>query len=53
MQAGFCNDYFPMEHNINLAQELLHRRVPQITAIFIAATWGLTQFVDFVTLRYA
>jgi tetratricopeptide (TPR) repeat protein/TolB-like protein len=42
-----------MERNINLAQELLHRRVPQITAIYIAATWGLTQFVDFVTLRYA
>ena len=41
------------EHSINLVQQLVHRRVPQITALYIAATWGLVQFVDFATARYA
>ncbi len=40
-----------MERNINLALELIKRRVPQIAAIYIAATWVWPQFVDFVTLH--
>ncbi len=51
LEAGLCREYFPRERNINLALELIKRRVPQIAAIYIAATWGLAQFVDFVTLH--
>ncbi|HEX9885438.1 MAG TPA: tetratricopeptide repeat protein, partial [Longimicrobiales bacterium] len=34
-------------------KDLLRRRVPQVTAIYLGASWGLIQFVDFVAQRYA
>lgn len=32
--------------------ELLDRHVPQYTAIYLGAAWGLVQFVDFIGTRY-
>jgi tetratricopeptide (TPR) repeat protein len=34
-------------------KDLLRRRVPQVMAIYIGASWGLVEFVDFISLRYA
>lgn len=36
-----------------LVEDLLRRRVPQVIAVYFGASWGLVQFVDFMTLRYA
>lgn len=34
-------------------RNLTERRVPQYTAIYLGAAWGLVQFVDFIGTRYA
>ncbi|HUP89855.1 MAG TPA: tetratricopeptide repeat protein [Longimicrobiales bacterium] len=33
-------------------QNLTERRVPQFIAIYLGASWGLVQFVDFISSRY-
>lgn len=37
----------------SLARELLYRRVPQITGIFLAAGWGLLEFTDWAIRRFS
>jgi len=34
-------------------KDLLRRRVPQVMAIYVGAAWGLVEFVDFISFRYA
>jgi len=38
---------------MTLVKDLLRRRLPQVTAIYIGASWGLVEFVDFITQRFA
>jgi tetratricopeptide (TPR) repeat protein len=38
---------------MNLVKDLLRRRVPQVTAIYFGAAWGLVEFVDFAAQRFA
>ena len=40
------------ERSISLFKDLLHRRVPQILGIYLAAGWGVIQFVDWLVNRY-
>ncbi len=34
-------------------KDLLRRRVPQVVAIYLGACWGLLEFTDFITQRFA
>ena len=38
---------------MTLVKDLLRRRVPQVTAIYLGACWGIVEFVDFITQRFA
>jgi len=38
---------------MTLVKDLLRRRLPQVTAIYIGASWGLVEFVAFITQRFA
>ena len=38
---------------MTLVQDLLRRRVPHVAAIFLGASWGIVEFVDFATQRFA
>lgn len=38
---------------MRLIKDLFHRRVPQVAAIYFGACWGLVEFVDFATQRFA
>ena len=33
-------------------RELLHRRVPQLVGLYLGASWGVLQFVDWLVKRY-
>ena len=37
----------------NLVSELLRRRVPQVVGVYLAAGWGLLEFTDWATGRFA
>ena len=38
---------------MTLMKDLIRRRVPHVLAIYFGACWGLLEFVDFVTQRFA
>lgn len=38
---------------MTLAKDLLRRRVPQVVALYLGACWGILEFVDFITQRFA
>ena len=38
---------------MSLGKELLLRRVPHVMAVYFGAFWGLLEFVDFLTQRFA
>ena len=38
---------------MTLVKDLLRRRVPQMTAIYIGASWAMVEFMDFATQRFA
>jgi hypothetical protein len=38
---------------MTLVKDLLRRRVPQVVAIYLGACWGIVEFVDFITQRFA
>jgi len=38
---------------VTIVKDLLRRRVPQVVAIYFVASWGLLEFLDFITQRFA
>jgi tetratricopeptide (TPR) repeat protein len=38
---------------MTLVKDLFRRRVPQVFAIYLGASWGIVEFVDFITQRFA
>jgi tetratricopeptide (TPR) repeat protein len=40
------------EENVSFFRRLLNRRVPQILGVYIAAGWGMIQFIDWIVNRY-
>jgi tetratricopeptide (TPR) repeat protein len=38
---------------MTLVSDLFRRRVPQVAAIYIGASWGLVEFVDLISQRFA
>ena len=38
---------------MTLVQDLIRRRVPHVFAIYIGISWGIVEFVDFATQRFA
>lgn len=38
---------------MTFVKDLLRRRVPQVVAIYFGASWGLLEFLDFITQRFA
>jgi len=38
---------------MTLVKDLLRRRLPQVAALYIGASWGLLEFVDLITQRFA
>jgi hypothetical protein len=37
---------------VSFFKDLIHRRVPQIIGVYIAASWGIVQFLDWIVNRY-
>ena len=38
---------------MTFSKDLLRRRVPQVVAVYLGACWGLLEFTDFITQRFA
>jgi len=38
---------------VTFVKDLFRRRVPQVVAIYFGAAWGLLEFVDFISQRFA
>ena len=37
---------------VSFFKDLIHRRVPQIIGVYIAVSWGIVQFTDWIVNRY-